>query len=241
MSSSAGTDAGLPYAGLIELEQDTAGYAEIYAQFQEATSDFNPACATTTVGACTFSSCGPDAGIGPAGVSAGTITVTGGDLASPVSLSDPGGDDEEYVDQLESMFFAPGQTLTASASGGVVPAFGPVSVVAPAYITLTAPVVVSGAVTIPTTSDLSVSWTGGQPGAVVYFQSFGATQGQVLNCAFDATAGSGTIPAAVMAPLEGAAGAVLIWAQGTSETITAGSYVVTESAIVFGTASVTYE
>jgi hypothetical protein len=91
--------------------------------------------------------------------SAGTLTIAGGFLDGSVQV-EPGGDGayQWVVPSNGDDLFAPGQTMVASASGAQVPAFGPETIVGPAPLTLTAPMLPTdgGRSALSTSSDLVV-------------------------------------------------------------------------------------
>jgi hypothetical protein len=121
-----------------------------------------------------------------------------------------------------------GQTLSMSASGAMVPAFAAESVVAPGVITLTAPSGAgSGSFTISTQSDLTVTWTGGQSGATVQVVGGGSTLSASVDfiCSWDATAGQGVVPQAILSGMAGVTSGVFGYGQYSAPTtFTAGSY-----------------
>jgi hypothetical protein len=111
-----------------------------------------------------------------------------------------------------------------SASGAVVPAFANQTWVVPPLITLTAPPL---DVPLPTSSDVVFAWTGGIPGAqVVLF--FLSRQSQVY-CGFDAMAGQGVVPQAVVAGFQKGldqSAPELTWGQFSSTTFTMGTWTI---------------
>ena len=100
----------------------------------------------------------------------------------------------EYFDSAFVTWMLPGQQVTVSGTGGMVPPFGPWAVTVPQPITLTAPAFTDGGATpISTSSDLTVAWTGGQSGTMVTFGVLGPNPFTVLQCTWDATAGLASI------------------------------------------------
>jgi hypothetical protein len=138
--------------------------------------------------------------------------------------------------------FTAGQTLTVSASGATVPAFGPESVTAPAMIALTSPAATgSGAYTITTSADLAVSWTAGQAGAQILFEGVNSSGTSYFTCTWDASVGSGTVPHAVMTGLAGQTGGFLAYGQSTMTTFSAGAYSISLYALPYGGGTATFQ
>jgi hypothetical protein len=105
--------------------------------------------------------------------------------------------------------FGFGAPLTVSADGATFPAFSS-NLMAPVATNMTTPDVSSTMLTIPTNADLVLAWTGGGVGttqvvsleendapAVWWFR---------LDCSFDSSAGTATIPQAALAPFAGQSG-----------------------------------
>jgi hypothetical protein len=193
---------------------------------------------TTTSGSCSFyTNCTSTT---PAGVSAGTLTISGGNLGAGVAVM-PGASNQ-YTYTASSSMFSAGQTLTVSASGATVPAFGPESVAAPALAVLTSPAASGGAYTITTSADLAVAWTGGQAGAQLILE--GTTTGtpqSYFTCTWDGALGQGTVPHAVLAGLAGQANGYLIYGQFTTTSFTSGGYSISESALPFTGGTATFQ
>jgi hypothetical protein len=143
--------------------------------------------------------------------SAGVITVTGGSMT--ITLPDPTSGRYAPYQNAMATFFAGGETLTVSASGGAVPAFATM-VTTPGKVTVTAPTPtvmgIQSSLTIERTRDLAFSWMGGGAGNVMISISADASVGpgggltQAV-CTFVATAGNGAIPAQALAsfPMNG--------------------------------------
>lgn len=224
------------------FEQCTSGSLCSQIEFAFA-GEFVPSpasgCApTVTSGSCAFyASC---SSTGPAAVSAGTLTISGGNLGGGTAVTPDSSNAYNYT-AMGSMFSA-GQTLTVSASGATVPAFGPESVVAPPSIVITAPTANGGTYTIPTSADLSVVWTGGQAGSQVLFEGSNTSNPQsYFTCTWDGAAGRGTVPQAVLAGLAGQTMGYLFWGQLTTRTFAAGSYSVSEVALPFGATNASFQ
>jgi hypothetical protein len=207
-----------------------------YAAFGGAAS--SGCTATVTSGACAYyTGCSTT---NPSGDSAGTLTISGGSLGMQAVL--PGtGNIYQYTGASGVTEFTAGQTLTVTASGATVPAFGPESVTAPAMIGLTAPAATGGAYTISTASDLAVTWTGGQAGAQVLFEGVVGSGTSYFSCTWDAAPGSATVPHAVLTGLAGQSGAFLAYGQVTTTTFTAGAYTISLAALPYGGGNLTFQ
>jgi hypothetical protein len=129
--------------------------------------------------------------------SAGTVTVTGATVPISITPTIAG----VYRAVGNSPLFATGDTLVLSATGGDVPAFSNVQVVAPAGVVVTAPVEVADVYTIDTTADLPLAWTGGETGVIVVF-IFADSSNQVqIDIPFDSTLHAGTVPKGMLSKL----------------------------------------
>jgi hypothetical protein len=118
-----------------------------------------------------------------------------------------------------------------------------VSIAAPGLGTLTAPAASAGAYTISTKADLAVRWTGGQAPAQLLIEGAGSDGGvgSYFLCEWDATLGTGTVPASILAGLAGQSGGFLIYGQMTSTSIEAGAFPVSISALQYSGGTATYQ
>jgi hypothetical protein len=205
-----------------------------------------PGCTVTTVGACQVSAlCDlslPDIFCNSA--NAGVISVEDDEDAGSSTIMIPpqppnsaGGGGGWYLGTRSGGFplFLGGDSLTVAAEGGVVPAFG-ASLVAPSYVTLTEPAPQNdggnvGAYVIATSSDLAVSWNGGEADATVHvvvraLQNSPAPNTYVADCAFDALAGKGVVPGAALSLLKGRYASQFTVYQQRVRTVQAGTFVV---------------
>jgi hypothetical protein len=135
--------------------------------------------------------------------SAGTVTVTG--TTSPISMTptSPGIYNSGF---LSPPLFATGDTLVLSATGGDVPAFSNVKVVAAAGVVVTAPVAVANSYMIDTTADLPLAWTGGETGVPVSFTFQGSDSNNNpidVVVSFDSTIHAGIVPKGMLSKLVG--------------------------------------
>jgi hypothetical protein len=177
------------------------------------------------------------------GVSAGTITISGGDLAGGIAVMAAPNNFEEYVYMASGSLFSAGQTLTLVASGATVPAFGPVSVIAPPNVTLTAPAATSTGYTIATSTDLGVAWNGGRAGDQVIFEGAANPMGQTQSyfvCTWDASVGMASVPQAILAGLAGQSNGILYYGQIATTNLGVGGYMVSVNALPFGGGSANF-
>lgn len=202
-------------------------------------------CTVLDAGACVTTSCpkatasdaaapdaaAPDAAAPP---NAGTLTVTGGIFGaagSGISIDKAG----TYYYQSPGNVFMPGDSLGVAGAGNEVPEFAKETVVGPATIKLTAPAATAGKITIPTSADLTVTWTGGEAGAKLFFFGnaiFTSGASANLTCQWDASTGTATVPKAALTPMaaSNAQGSDLQWYQAAQTSFTAGAWPVTISA-----------
>jgi hypothetical protein len=219
------------------------------AGFAQQTSVALASVALATSGACAAYDAYGGSSAGSAStspiVSAGTLTLSGDPMGTGVTVTPGDGpaNPDFYAYDGDAMLFSAGQTLTVSASGATVPAFGPESIVAPALPVLVAPVAVSGFYRIPTSADFVVQWTGGQAGGTFTFSAVGADGAQYLSCQWPASLGQGTIPRAILAPFAGTSndGASIQYQQQVSTTFTAGEYTIRVTAQQYGTGQLMFE
>ena len=231
------------------LQAPDAGVGTISGGFALATEAKLPTgCTVVDAGACVTTSC-PSAGDGGASdastsdaavtePNAGTLTVTGGPVFGTTGFQVSPDKNGTYLYSAPHIF-DPGDTLGVAGAGATVPAFTSESVVAPAQVKLTAPVpptTASGKMTIPTTANLTVTWTGGTSGAKMYFTvnaAFtGSAGGASMTCSWDASAGTGTVLQSALTPFAAAnaSGADATWNQAAETSFSAGTWPVTLSA-----------
>jgi hypothetical protein len=168
-------------------------------------------------------------------VSAGTLTISGGSIGTPISVPFSGGQTYQY--NSSSALYTPGEQLTVSASGGVVPAFGPVSVLAPASTTMVSP---ASPYTVSSKSNLGVQWTGGAAGNVFVLEGITQNNQTYFLCEWDAGMGKNFVPQATIAGI-GAGSGYLVYGQYASKTFTAGAYTIYDSALSYGGGTATFQ
>jgi len=147
------------------------------------------ACTITRVGACEIRLC-PAVGVN---ADSGVITVGGG--AQPATLSYAGGN--YSFASFAGLNWPVGGAIPVSATGATVPAWS-VTLHMPDTATMTAPP--ASTTTVSRGSDLAFAWTGGTQLVAVVVASFDNTA-PAITCRFPAGAGSGTVPASVLAVL----------------------------------------
>jgi hypothetical protein len=176
-------------------------------------------------------------------VSAATIELSG-PWTTPVTVTPTGGTNF-YVYSSPALGFTAGETLTVTASGATVPAFGPESVVAPPLALLTSPAVSpdGGTTIIPTSADLHITWSGGQAGATMLLKVSDtelAIQSTYMYCTWNASEGQGTVPAAMLKPLSGANEA-LVYGQYNATSFFAGPYAISLVALPYSGGLVSFQ
>jgi len=241
-SSSGGSSSGGPETGTVYFEQCSGSALcqsptfDFYAGFGAANGNGNQGCTVTTSGSCSSYSCTGTAQ-NPVGDSAGTLTISGGSIGSAVTVMPDSSNNYEY--EATGSLFSAGQTLTVSASGATVPAFGPISVVAPALPVLSAPAAASGTYTIPTTADLDVAWTGSSAGGEIIFEGAASDSTSYFTCVWSASLGEATVPQAMLTSLKGQTAGYLVFGQYAATNFSAGAYSISASALPYsgGTAS----
>jgi hypothetical protein len=160
-------------------------------------------CVSTTSGPCVLDDCSAaDAVDGGTVVTAnaGVVTISGGNLASPLKVT-YGAGGQYRPPLIGTALFDAGGVFTVSAPGADFPAFSGQSAPAPSLVTITAPALTAGTYG-PTylfdpAAALPWSWTGGAAGDSVVVTVVSA--GVIITCSFDAAGGTGTIPAGVVA------------------------------------------
>jgi hypothetical protein len=213
--------------------------SEFYGQFAEGPS--NQGCTVETSGACSYYACANAPT--PAGISAGTLTLYGGSFGTGVSLPPEAGNPGQYTYSTAGASFSEGQVLTVSSTGGIVPAFafGPLMVSAPYVATLTSPAATGGVYTITTSADLAVAWTGGVAPAQMIVEGTGTDAGanSYFLCQWDATLGSGTVPAQVLTQLAGQTG-FLVYGQLTTTNLQDDGYAISLAALQYNGGTADY-
>jgi hypothetical protein len=212
---------------------------DVFAQFF-TTSQGNMGCTTVTnAGSCAYYSGCPNTTQN--GVSAGTLTVTGPWLVPPVTITPMSGTNAyQYFSSTPG--FTAGQTLTVSGSGATVPAFGPVSVVAPQLTQLVQPPVTTdgGTTIIPTSADLPVQWTGAQPGATMILEAVSNSGTNYTVCTWNASDGKDIVPVTVLYPLSGQSG-YFFYGQYNETFVSAGPFPVTLDALPYTGSAVSFQ
>jgi hypothetical protein len=157
-------------------------------------------CPQINEGSCTLSTC--MAGSSETVVLAGTISITT-PSASGTLTPFPGIGYVSVTSSLE-LWTKPGQTMSAQASGGEIPAFM-LSTTAPGVIVIGVPVFPMSPGSIPTlpipkSQDFAVTWSGTSPGNVIV--SLSSPPNDQITCTFEPAAGHGTVPASLLGHLQ---------------------------------------
>lgn len=212
-SDGGGEDSGTaPKSGFIGVTSRATEVATVFANslgasfFDGPGNSFGRGCQREVIGKCAVVLCdytnGGDQTPPPGPVeSAGTLTVGG---TAPTFSLDYDTRTMQYgavpTVPTDKLLFAGGSTITFAAAGGAVPAFAD-RVVAPTPLTVTAPILPSGAFSFDGSADLVFVWTGSSVGNLAFnirtVTSSGATavSSSFVSCQFAASELTGTIPA----------------------------------------------
>jgi hypothetical protein len=237
----------------IEFSEVPIGGGAFTAAFYATPREPPPGCAgqLTDGGACLVTTCPghspTDAGLVTL-ASAGALDVTGGafgDAGVQVGADNLG----SYLYNTTGPMFAPGDILGVSGAGGTVPAFPLQTLAAPGTITITSPQPGdAGTLVVPTSNDLTVTWTGGVAGDHVIFTLnafFASGASASTACSWDAAAAEGSIPESALAPLvtgtPQAGGSTAVWYQQAQTSFATGRWAVTMQADIHGGSLVTFQ
>jgi hypothetical protein len=210
-TSSGGTSSGgEPYTGTVSLGQSNLSGTETVTGLALFTKTpgavTSTTCTQTKSGSCTLNRCElGDAGA-PTEFSAGTITITGGTLSAPITLTYDASTGYSVFSSTTPIY-TPGETFNVSAVGADVAAFSGASAAAPSDIVVTSPSGGTGTnlmYAIDESTDLVITWTGGSAGAEVDVNLSNLDDNSLAlsaSCMFDAAAGTGTIPMALLTQL----------------------------------------
>ena len=228
-------------SGYVFFSNSAPGSGSVGAVF-DGTPVASADCQVTTVyGACVVYTCPSDAGAG-ASPGAGTLSFAAPSLEGGVSVDAGAGG--LYEQALPGPVFFPGDMLTVTATGDVVPAFGPQTVVAPGAITLTSPTLDGGALAVPTSSDLGFAWTGGSVDSLAVLTASGvAGDGSVVvaRCSYVGITDEGILPSPVLMAVRGLSQGALGWGQANTATFDAGAWSITLLAGAYGSAPATFQ
>ena len=217
--------------GLLQTRTEAAGQETVSysatASFTEVetSGDGSSSCETTEEGSCSVQVCdkNQDGGTGETMFrSAGEITISGG--AQDLTMTKDG---DSYSTSGTNEVWNNSHTLTVEAAGDVVPMFsGEISPAA--NTTLNSPDTPDGATggawTVDTTSDITVEWdtTDIDSGQFAAQLSNGNdSQSSVLDCSWDATSGSETIPSSLLGEMITGDGGNYSFGVGAETTVTA--------------------
>jgi hypothetical protein len=184
----------------------------VFASFLPYSEAVTGCCSVASEGSCTIEECtfggggsGGSSGSGgaPSSPSAGTIHVTGG-VRDVVLVPDATG---QYPtdSSTTSPLYTEGQSIIFAADGAQVAGFSE-QLTAPSLITVTAPGFGGGSVTVPTSTDLSIAWAGGNYGdVVVILLGWTADNDTTVRvfCTYSATAGAATVTSSALSHLRG--------------------------------------
>jgi hypothetical protein len=212
-------DSGTPAkAGFIGVTSRATAVATVFANsvsagfFDGPGNSYALGCQREVVGACSVLLCDFTNGgaatppTGPA-TSAGTIAVGG---TSPTFSVAYDAVTLQYgavpAVPTDKLLFGGGDTITFTAAGGDVPAFA-ASVLAPAPITVTSPVLPGDALSIDSSKDLVFAWTGSSVGRIAFnvrtttSSATTTVSSSFVSCQFDVSTLTGTLPTALLQKL----------------------------------------
>lgn len=174
---------------------------------------------TKTVGPCVVETIGNGAAAQETDLSAGVVHVTGG--SKSIDLT-PKSDNTYAPSTGATSLYSGGETLSVTAEGKDVPAFT-TTLTAPGTITLAAPVVTAGALTVKRSTGVTATFSGTSSGVVVlYFSATSASMAFSATCTFDAAAGSGSVPPAAFADFPAGGGTFDFYVKQSSIVMPAG-------------------
>lgn len=165
-------------------------------------------CFAESANGCTLTVCddGPSTGMSTY-ASAGTVTLSSADLASPLSISPDANNSYVSPPAAPSATFAGGEHFDLAASGGDVPAFQ-VAMDVPLVLLLSQPLYAqsSPGLFVSKSQDLSLTWTRGGENISFYIQASSARAdglpgGASLICNFPSIDGTAVIPATLLSKL----------------------------------------
>ena len=204
--------------GGVQLTSTNATTANPPTEGSTALAVFSPAAVSacppeTIVDGCSLIDCRPLLNVSDAQVSGGSVLVTG--TKQPINLT-PDLKKTPLYGALNwpGRLWDGGEALQVVVAGDVAPAFT-LSLIAPAYVTVNAPVWSTGGakLSIPRAKDLDVAWSGGGAGKVVVWLTVGAAGGAyIVNCQYPAQSGSGKVSTKVLGslPTDGSANSIRI-------------------------------
>lgn len=237
-SSSGGA---LPYFGTLTAAKTSAatpvytlsgGFIAV-GDASPATADASATanCTGTVSGSCCFTPPGTasDAGVADGGsvslVSAGTITVDDGTTA--IAALNPGTNEGYGIASTNnpSVKWQPGDTLSFSAAGATVQSFKGSVVAVQDFAGVTPALSYTTPSTVPIKSDFVVTWTAGNGSTVRLFVDAlkGTAQQGAITCDAPDSAGSVTVPAALLGHLATGDTGVATLTRGTTSTVKGGN------------------
>lgn len=193
----------------------------------------DPACTTTTRGACTLTDCAVSDAAPPAPTyaSAGTVTFSGG--SPSVTMSATPDAEGRYTPASKDYGgvrpFRGGEAAMVTATGGEVPAFSK-AMTYPLLLVLDKPNAPDATpVSVARSSDLELAWSRGTSDVELFMTAIdiGRNDGRraVLTCRFPSASGAATVPATLLAGLR--EGATVSLFTAAKQDLTAGDFAVT--------------
>jgi hypothetical protein len=195
----------------------------VAARFGPDAARYSECPAQRTIGACSVGQC--SFAISASAPTAGEIVISGG--STEIAMSPDAGGSYALSD-VPGTLFTGGESLTFVASGGEVPGFSG-TIVAPTPLELAEPQLPDSpttAVTLVRGAPLTVAWTGTSSGVMrVQLARQPRDVATTVTCRFDVAAGTGTVPADLIAQLPTGTGAI-VFSQLSASDVTAGEWTV---------------
>jgi hypothetical protein len=135
---------------------------------------------------------------------AGSVHITG--TSQPITL-DPAADNTYMSFTATADLAQPGDMLTVTADGTTVPGYTETLVV-PSKITITSPAKPAAAVPVSRAADYTIAWSGGSTGDVELAAGSSTQGAPFVYCQIPSSAGTGTIPAALLSMLPAGMGSI---------------------------------
>ena len=242
-SGSSSGGGSLPYFGAMTASRTVAGATTIYTisggffatpdvSIPDASAAATCPTAGTVSGSCCFvpPAAPSDAGASDAGatfsfVSAGAITFKDGTAA--IAALNPGTNGAYGISSANnpSVKWQPGDTLAVSAAGSAVKSFTGNLVTVQDFAGVTPALSYTTPATVPITADFAVKWTPGSASTVRLFVDAVKGTAQVGSIACDVadSAGSATVPAALLSKLTTGDGGVITLTRATVTPATDGN------------------
>jgi hypothetical protein len=218
-------------SGLVTITQQMVAAAGMTFTTYSLSASFSPpaaaGCTENQVASCNVITCPP--GGTASYVSAGNVTISGGQLAAPVVLM-PNGSNQYTPVSGQMKIYNAGDMFHVTAAGAAngVPAFDQM-VAAPSEMTVTSPTFTTGQpVTVNRSANLSLIWTNpanpvGQVSVLLVGPSGGAMNTVIVECLLNLPDGMNSIPSSTLGMIPAGSGAISIRTDSVMN-VTAGGF-----------------